>query len=179
MSRELLLGRRLIEAAADPYALPSDSEYASNELALFAHRFDEPVRTRYSIRIEHFDRVSFDDLSPLAWLLFIENAERNDPIVPDSILEPLYQTAADDVIRLRLVSGILGHPQIQKNFNEWYEKDFTIPYLTNLPDCWPKSRLLALDELSHTGWHRIRILLIVSKNSFSTCFKTGRRQLCR
>ena len=147
MSRELFLARRLLEAAADPYAPPSESEVAASELAMFTRRFDEAEKSGYPVRVEHFDQMRVDDFSPGAWLLLIENAEQNDATVPDRIIEPLYQNVGDEIIRLRLVSGVLGHPRVRQSFEDWRKQGAPPTRLEDLPDCWPKLHLIGLDEL--------------------------------
>ncbi|MEA2939610.1 MAG: hypothetical protein QOD09_139 [Bradyrhizobium sp.] len=147
MSRELFLARRLIEAAADPYAPVSESENAASELAAFARRFGASEKRGYPVDVEQFEGMRPDDLSVVAWLLLLENAEQDDPIVPDGILEQLFQTVEDEIIRLRLVSAVLGHPRIRQAYQSAMEFDPTPTDLAKLPDCWPKLRLLQLDQL--------------------------------
>lgn len=147
MSRELLLARRLIEAAVDPYASPVESEGAASEIAAFAARSGAREKGGYPVNVEHFERIGANDLSPMAWLLLLENAERNDPMVPSEILEQLFQSVVDEVIRLRLVSGSLGHPKIIQAYKVALERDPSPVEVSNLPDCWPKQRLLQLAAL--------------------------------
>jgi hypothetical protein len=147
MSRELFLARRLIEAAADPYAPASESENAASELAAFSRRFAASEKRGYPVHVEQFEGMRPDDLSVVAWLLLLENAEQDDPIVPDGILEQLFQTVEDEIIRLRLVSAVLGHPRIRQAYQSALESDPAPIDVAKLPDCWPKLRLLQLDQL--------------------------------
>ncbi len=141
MSRELTLARRLLEAAADPYAPPEESDAAAAELAAFAVRYGVPEPSGFPIRMEHFEGVRVDDLSPLAWLLLLENAGPSDPEVPTQILEALFHDVGDEVVRLRLVSGSLAHPQLQKAFLAALDGEAAPVDIDGLPDCWPKARL--------------------------------------
>jgi hypothetical protein len=150
MTRELFLARRLIEVAVDPYALPAESERAANELAAFSCRYGGAEKSGYPVRVDHFQGVRADDLSSTAWLLLLENAEENDPVVPDEILEQLFQSAEDEVIRLRLVGAVLGHPRTSQSYQSALELDPAPMDVSKLPDCWPKTRLLLLDELSRS-----------------------------
>jgi hypothetical protein len=151
MNRELFLARRIIEAAADPYASPLESETAAGELAAFVTQFGETRRRGYPVRVEHFEGVQADDLSPMAWLLLLDNAEWDDPMVPPGVLDQLFQSVEDEVIRFRLVSTTLGHPRISRAYERALELDPAPLEVASLPDCWPKLRLLGLDQLSRSA----------------------------
>jgi hypothetical protein len=150
MSRELFLARKLIEAAADPYLAPAESDNAASELATFAVRFGAPEKRGYPVDVAYFERIRVDDLSAMAWLSLLESGEINDPVVPDNIPEQLFNSVADEVIRLRLVGAVLGHPRIHRDFEHALELEPAPTELANLPNCWPKFRLMRLDELSRS-----------------------------
>jgi hypothetical protein len=147
MSRELFLAKSLIEAASDPYAPPSESENAAGELSAFSTRFGTAEKRGYPVDVGHFERIRADDLSPVAWLLLLENAELGDPVIPDHIVDQLFGTVEDEVVRLRLVSAVLGHPRVRQEYERALESDPAPIDLVKLPDWWPKQRLMRLDEL--------------------------------
>ena len=68
MILELILARRLLEAAADPYAPPRESEEAAAELAEVAMRRGQGR----ALTITGYEGLRADDLSPMAWLLVLE-----------------------------------------------------------------------------------------------------------
>jgi hypothetical protein len=148
MSRELFLARGLIEAAVDPYAPSWEGEEAASKLAAFALRFEHgEERRRYPVRVDYFENAQASDLSPTAWLLFLENAEWDDPIVPNEILENVFQNVQDEVIRFRLISATLGHPKIRHAYDGALEKNPAPTNVADLPECWPRMHLLNLDSL--------------------------------
>ena len=70
MTFELLLARRLLEAAADPYAPPRESDEAAGELAEVSARRGEG----HALRVASYEGLRPDDLSPTAWLLVLEKS---------------------------------------------------------------------------------------------------------
>src|SRR5579871_2721216 len=137
MMLELLLARRLIEAAADPYAPPQESEDAAGELAEVSARRGEGR----ALRVSRFEGLRADDLSPIAWLLVLESLGDDDIDLPFSILDALYDTIEDEVVRLRLVSVSLSHLQVRRRYEGALEVNPAPQSIEFLPDSWPRQRI--------------------------------------
>jgi hypothetical protein len=162
MTLELLLAQRLIEAAADPYAPPRESEEAAGELAEISVRREEG-RT---LRVTGYEGLRADDFSPIAWLLVLESPGADEIDRPFPILDALYDTTEDEVVRLRLVSASLSHPRTRSLYDAALEKNPEPESIAHLPDSWPRRRIQALqtqaeaDELpAATGAALVELVL--------------------
>jgi hypothetical protein len=142
MTLELLLARRLLEAAADPYAPPRESEDAASELAEVAMRRGDRM-----LRLASYEGLRAADLSPVAWLLVLESADADDPEPPAAILDALCDATEDEIVRLRLVSAALGHPLIRERYAAALAETPQPEAIERLPPSWPHRRIAMLQAL--------------------------------
>lgn len=140
MTFELLLARRLLEAAADPYAPPRESDEAAGELAEVSARRGEG----HALRVASYEGLRPDDLSPTAWLLVLESPGADEIEPPSSILDALYDATEDEIVRLRLVSASLGRPKIRKQYDKVLEGNPAPDSIESLPPSWPHWRIQLL-----------------------------------
>lgn len=139
MNREILLARRLIEASADPYSSTVESEQAAGELA--AATSTEGNTADFLLRVDDFERLTLESLSPVAWLLLIENAGPEAIELPDTIVESLFQDIAEPAFRLRLVSAVIGQLQTRRKIERSFDINRDEP---QLPACWLQRHLRQL-----------------------------------
>lgn len=146
MTFELLLARRLLEAVVDPDASRQAAEEAAAELIEVNARVGVPPGR--PLRVETFEGMRADDLSPAAWLYLLENRHNEEPEIPAEILEAVFLEYSDAAVRFRLVSGALGQPQTRARYAVALEKDPSPDSIATLPDSWPKRRVEALAALA-------------------------------
>lgn len=142
MSRELLLARRLFEAAADPDADRQSAEDAAFELAQVFGRTEVPAGR--GLPVASFAEMTADDLSPHAWLLLLESRRPGEAGIPNAILDSVFVENADPVIRFRLVSGALRQDGPGKSM-DWLIGEGDSPIsLKDLPPTWPRDLMIDL-----------------------------------
>ncbi len=139
MTRELLLARRLLEAVADPDASTVEAEQAGVEMAeLLARLGVEPGRL---FAIETFEGLQAQDFSPSAWLYLLETLPKDQPEIPEEILDRLYLDYSDPALRFRLVRGALTQPRTRRAYEDALRRT---PYPAGegrLPPSWPRLRI--------------------------------------
>jgi hypothetical protein len=146
MMREILLARRLLEDASDPDASRSQSEAAAAELVEVGTRLGVPPGR--AIPFGSLEGLEVGDLSPAAWLHLLENRNPDDPEIPAGILETLFLEYSDSVLRFRLVSGALAQPEVQSRYASALKERPDPQDISELPDSWPKRRLIGLEKLA-------------------------------
>ena len=125
MMLEILLARRLLEAAVDPEAPRALAEEAGAELAEIASRNAEGAHG--SLPVGNLEGLKSDDLSPLVWLLLLDGRRAGDAEVSPEILEKLFLDSHDPAIRFRLVSGALAQPSATASYEGSLDADFETP----------------------------------------------------
>ncbi len=144
--KQLLLMRRLLEAAVDPQATRREADDVGAEMAEISARLS--VAPGRLLADDSLEGLHADDFSPQAWLLLLDGRSEDQPDVPSEILETLYLQSDDPVTQFRLVSGALNQPRIRRAYAEIAASAFPIEGIEALPDSWPKSRIEALERLA-------------------------------
>ncbi|MCM2505497.1 hypothetical protein NDN16_17660 [Aureimonas altamirensis] len=148
MTLEILLARRLLEAAVDPEAPRALAEEAGAELAEIASRNAEGAYG--SLPLGNLEGLKSDDLSPLVWLLLLDGRRAGDAEVPPEILETLFLDSHDPAIRFRLVSGALAQPGATASYEGSLGADFAPERIEGLPVTWPWKRLDRIRQLAES-----------------------------
>ena len=144
--RELLLARRLLEAAVDPDVPRSASENIGAEMAELNARLG--VEAGRLLPVGDFEGLTPDDLSPQAWLLLLETRSEDDHELPHQVLDAIYVYTNDPVLRFRLVSGALSQLRTRHE-HEHLETALDFPAsIDELPASWPKTRIIELERLA-------------------------------
>lgn len=145
---EILLARRLLEAAVDPEMPRALAEEAGAELAEIASRNGEGAHG--SLPLGNLAGLKSDDLSPLVWLLLLDGRRAGDAEVPPEILETLFLDSHDPAIRFRLVSGALAQPGATESYEGTLDADFAPERIEDLPVTWPWKRLDRIRQLAES-----------------------------
>lgn len=148
MTLEILLARRLIEAAVNPEAPITLVEEAGAELAEIISRVAEG--SLRSLPFGKLDGLKADDLSPLAWLLLLDGRRAGDDEVSPEILETLFLNSHDPAIRFRLVSGALAQLGEATSYKGSLGADFAPESIEDLPVTWPWLRLDRIRQLAES-----------------------------
>lgn len=146
---EILLARRLLEAAVDPESPRALAEEVGAELAEIASRTAEG--SPGSLPLGNLEGLKPDDLSPLAWLLLLDGRRAGDAEVHSEILETLFLDSHDPAIRFRLVSGALAQSEATSSYGEFLDADFAPERIEGLPVTWPWRRLDRIRELAESS----------------------------
>ncbi len=169
MNSSLALASDFIERAANPaFGLDVNEEYALRWEVL--RKTADPVP---DLRLNELKPEDIELLSPDGWFWFGSSLTPNDPELPTTFVEALFQSTDDEVYRLKVADMSLRHPGLSLRYAD------ARGTLRDMPPSWAKDRLQRLtfdSRLGPAGLREMTSILLQVANKPSLLLLGGLRR---